>query len=139
MMMNGTSLYVQQLYHHAQLPSFGLYVTGDLFQLFRNFFLYIFQAIQQFQTASFSCKNYHRNFSLRKMSGYNIVWAFFGVAILSALAYIFTPKGNDQTVIRTVIIMSLVCCYLMWAITYLAQLHPLIYPKKVGLRPPHQE
>ncbi|KAG2204719.1 hypothetical protein INT46_005864 [Mucor plumbeus] len=73
------------------------------------------------------------------MSGYNIVWAFFGVAILSALAYIFTPKGNDQTVIRTVIIMSLVCCYLMWAITYLAQLHPLIYPKKVGLRPPHQE
>ncbi|KAL7309667.1 H(+)-transporting V0 sector ATPase subunit e [Mucor circinelloides] len=73
------------------------------------------------------------------MSGYNIVWAFFGVAILSALAYVFTPKGNDQTVIRTVIIMSLICCYLMWAVTYLAQLHPLIFPKKVGLRPPHHE
>ncbi|KAL9547846.1 hypothetical protein MBANPS3_005973 [Mucor bainieri] len=73
------------------------------------------------------------------MSGYNIIWAFFGVAIVSALAYVFTPKGNDQTVIRTVIIMSLICCYLMWAITYLAQLHPLIFPKKVGLRPPHHE
>ncbi|CAO3655750.1 unnamed protein product [Mucor fragilis] len=73
------------------------------------------------------------------MSGYNIVWAFFGVAIVSALAYVFTPKGNDQTVIRTVIIMSIICCYLMWAVTYLAQLHPLIFPKKVGLRPPHHE
>ncbi|CAO0791953.1 unnamed protein product [Mucor circinelloides] len=73
------------------------------------------------------------------MSGYNIVWAFFGIAILSALAYVLTPKGNDQTVIRTVIIMSLICCYLMWAVTYLAQLHPLIFPKKVGLRPPHHE
>ncbi|KAI8638685.1 ATPase, V0 complex, subunit E1/e2 [Parasitella parasitica] len=73
------------------------------------------------------------------MSGYNIVWTFVGVAIVCALAYVFTPKGNDQTVIRTVIIMSLICCYLMWAITYLAQLHPLIFPKKVGLRPPHHE
>ncbi|KAG2205264.1 ATP synthase subunit H-domain-containing protein [Mucor mucedo] len=73
------------------------------------------------------------------MSGYNIIWAFFGVAIVCGLTYVLTPKGNDQTVIRTVIIMSIVCCYLMWAITYLAQLHPLIFPKKVGLRPPHHE
>ncbi|KAI7899750.1 ATP synthase subunit H-domain-containing protein [Cokeromyces recurvatus] len=73
------------------------------------------------------------------MSGYTIIWAFFGVSIACALAYFLTPKGNEQTVIRTVIIMSLVCCYLMWTITYLAQLHPLIYPKKVGLRPHHQE
>ncbi|KAI8887958.1 hypothetical protein K501DRAFT_211072 [Backusella circina FSU 941] len=73
------------------------------------------------------------------MSGYNIIWAFIGIAVASAGAYVLTPKGNNQTVIRTVIIMSLVCCYLMWAITYLAQLHPLIYPKKVGLRPPHEE
>ncbi|KAI9027416.1 ATP synthase subunit H-domain-containing protein [Phycomyces nitens] len=69
------------------------------------------------------------------MSGYNIIWAFLGVALVSAIAYIFTPKGNNQTVIRTIIIMSLVCCYLMWAITYLAQLHPLINPIRVGLRP----
>lgn len=31
------------------------------------------------------------------MSGYNIVWAFFGVAIICGLAYVLTPKGNDQT------------------------------------------
>ncbi|KAI8046995.1 ATPase, V0 complex, subunit E1/e2 [Gilbertella persicaria] len=73
------------------------------------------------------------------MSGYNIVWTFLAVAALGALGYFMTPKGKDQTVIRTVIIMSLACCYLMWAVTYLAQLHPLIFPRKVGLRPPHHE
>ncbi|OBZ85461.1 V-type proton ATPase subunit e [Choanephora cucurbitarum] len=73
------------------------------------------------------------------MSGYNIVLGFLVVAALSALGYFLTPKGKDQTVIRTVIIMSLACCYLMWAVTYLAQLHPLIYPRKSGLRPPHHE
>ncbi|KAI8983039.1 ATP synthase subunit H-domain-containing protein [Pilobolus umbonatus] len=72
------------------------------------------------------------------MSGYNIVWALLGVAVVCSLAYVFTPKSNEQTVIRTVIIMSLICCYIMWAITYLAQLHPLIFPRKVGLRPPHE-
>ncbi|CAO3702017.1 unnamed protein product [Rhizopus stolonifer] len=73
------------------------------------------------------------------MSGYNIIWVFFAVVAVSALSYAVIPKGNNQTVIRTVIIMSLACCYLMWAITYLAQLHPLINPIKVGLRPPHHE
>ncbi|KAI8336926.1 ATPase, V0 complex, subunit E1/e2 [Blakeslea trispora] len=73
------------------------------------------------------------------MSGYNIILGFFVAVALSALGYFLTPKGKDQTVIRTVIIMSLACCYLMWAVTYLAQLHPLIYPRKSGLRPPHHE
>lgn len=31
------------------------------------------------------------------MSGYNIIWAFLGVAVVCALAYVLTPKGNDQT------------------------------------------
>ncbi|KAI9281488.1 ATPase, V0 complex, subunit E1/e2 [Sporodiniella umbellata] len=71
------------------------------------------------------------------MSGYNIIWVFLAVAVISALSYVAVPKGNNQTVTRTVIIMSLACCFLMWAITYLAQLHPLINPIKTGLRPPH--
>ncbi|ORZ25962.1 ATPase, V0 complex, subunit E1/e2 [Absidia repens] len=72
------------------------------------------------------------------MSGYNIIWVFIASAIASAFSYIATPKGANQTVIRTMIIMSITCCYLMWAITYLAQLHPLINPIRVGLRQHHE-
>ncbi|KAI8370529.1 ATPase, V0 complex, subunit E1/e2 [Radiomyces spectabilis] len=72
------------------------------------------------------------------MSGYNIIWAFIACFVVSAAAYVLTPKGNNQTLIRTIIIMSITCCYLMWAITYLAQLHPLINPRRVGLRPHHE-
>ncbi|ORY90588.1 ATPase, V0 complex, subunit E1/e2 [Syncephalastrum racemosum] len=72
------------------------------------------------------------------MSGYNIIWVFLVLSAVCGAAYVFTPKGDNQTVIRTLIIMSIACCYIMWAVTYLAQLHPLIFPKKVGLRP-HEE
>ncbi|ORX42435.1 hypothetical protein DM01DRAFT_1411823 [Hesseltinella vesiculosa] len=72
------------------------------------------------------------------MSGYTIIWMFFAAAIASGASYIFTPKGINQTVIRTMLIMTITCCYLMWAITYLAQLHPLINPVRVGLRPHHE-
>lgn len=68
---------------------------------------------------------------------------------------------NSISVIRTIIVMSLACFWLMqvlpiqrthalyaqlifmfscrWSITYLCQLHPLINPRKSGLRPPHEE
>lgn len=35
---------------------------------------------------------------------------------------------------RSSLILAFVCCYLMWAITFLAQLHPLIEPKRSDLR-----
>ncbi|CDH53387.1 hypothetical protein RO3G_03918 [Lichtheimia corymbifera JMRC:FSU:9682] len=69
------------------------------------------------------------------MSGYNLIWAFIGLAVLSALGYVVVPKGTNQTVIRTMIVMTIACCYMTWAITYLAQLHPLIFPRKTNLRP----
>ncbi|KAK7033344.1 ATPase, V0 complex, subunit E1/e2 [Favolaschia claudopus] len=56
---------------------------------------------------------------------------FFILAIVIALmtcAAVFTPKGPQQVVIRTAIMLTLASCYLMWMVTYLAQLHPLISP-----------
>ncbi|CAG8471981.1 10036_t:CDS:2 [Dentiscutata erythropus] len=47
------------------------------------------------------------------MGGWNIIMIGFGASIFIALCYISIPKGPNQT----------------WAITYLAQLHPLITPK----------
>ncbi|KAL1738105.1 ATP synthase subunit H-domain-containing protein [Schizophyllum fasciatum] len=53
----------------------------------------------------------------------------FWLAIVAALmvcAALFTPKGPQQVVVRTSIMLALASCYLMWMITYMAQLHPLI-------------
>ncbi|KAF2714188.1 hypothetical protein K504DRAFT_371238, partial [Pleomassaria siparia CBS 279.74] len=65
-------------------------------------------------------------------------WApFIGlivVAIFCAGAWFAAPKGNDQTIWRSTLILSAVAMYLMWAITFLAQLHPLISPIRPNLR-----
>ncbi|KZT02601.1 uncharacterized protein LAESUDRAFT_762723 [Laetiporus sulphureus 93-53] len=46
-------------------------------------------------------------------------------------AWFFTPKGPQQTLIRTACMLTLACCYLMWAVTYLAQVHPLERPRRL--------
>ena len=38
------------------------------------------------------------------------------------LGHVFTPF---RRLIRTSILLTLTCCYLMWTVTYLAQVHPL--------------
>ncbi|KAH7327880.1 putative vacuolar ATP synthase subunit E [Stachybotrys elegans] len=66
--------------------------------------------------------------------GYSI---FIGLVIVVALcvaSWFFAPKGENQVLWRSSLILSCVSCYLMWAITFLAQLHPLIQPKRGDLR-----
>ncbi|KAJ7476032.1 ATPase, V0 complex, subunit E1/e2 [Mycena latifolia] len=61
-----------------------------------------------------------------------ILPVFFILAIVVALmtcAALFTPKGPQQVVVRTAIMLTLAACYLLWMVTYLAQLHPLIAPQ----------
>lgn len=36
------------------------------------------------------------------------------------------PSLLPLSLIRTSVILTMICCYLMWSIIYLAQLHPLI-------------
>ncbi|KDQ19301.1 hypothetical protein BOTBODRAFT_153181 [Botryobasidium botryosum FD-172 SS1] len=68
------------------------------------------------------------------MSGSPVLYVFVAVVLLSALTWTLTPKSEHQTLIRTSVSLTLVSCYLMWAITYLAQLHPLIEPRRSDVR-----
>ncbi|KAF3393967.1 V-type proton ATPase subunit e, partial [Penicillium rolfsii] len=66
-------------------------------------------------------------------------WSLFvGLIVIVALslaAWFFSPKGENQTVWRSTLILSIVSCYLMWAIVFMSQLHPLIAPKRSDIRP----
>ncbi|KDE04722.1 hypothetical protein MVLG_04861 [Microbotryum lychnidis-dioicae p1A1 Lamole] len=73
------------------------------------------------------------------MGGWLIIWVGLILAGLAAGGFISVPKGENQVVIRTSILLVVTCCYLMWAITYLAQLNPLIRPRRSDLRLPHSD
>ncbi|PWN26084.1 hypothetical protein BDZ90DRAFT_233670 [Jaminaea rosea] len=68
------------------------------------------------------------------MSGWVPVIAGGAVGGISFFSWGAVRKGENQVLIRSCIILTLVCCYLMWAIMYLAQLHPVIKPKRGDLR-----
>jgi V-type H+-transporting ATPase subunit e len=80
------------------------------------------------------------------MSSVRVFMALIATALIGTIAWFLMPKGTQQTycraclnslfvaidwlysrsLLRTSVLLTLACCYLMWAITYLAQLHPLI-------------
>ena len=80
------------------------------------------------------------------MSSVRVIMALIATAVIGTIAWLLMPKGTQQTycrpclnslfvaidwlyslrLLRTSVVLTLACCYLMWAITYLAQLHPLI-------------
>ncbi|KAF2242852.1 hypothetical protein BU26DRAFT_523862 [Trematosphaeria pertusa] len=57
------------------------------------------------------------------------------VAVFCGSAWFLSPKGENQTIWRSTLVLSAAAMYIMWAITFLAQLHPLISPIKGNLRP----
>ncbi|KAI0840846.1 ATP synthase subunit H-domain-containing protein [Hypoxylon sp. FL0890] len=66
--------------------------------------------------------------------GYSV---FVGLAIVAGLcvaAWFLSPKGENQTTWRSSLILAFVSCYLMWFITFMAQLHPLIEPRRSTVR-----
>ncbi|KAI0078765.1 hypothetical protein K474DRAFT_1593363 [Panus rudis PR-1116 ss-1] len=58
-------------------------------------------------------------------SSFPVVLVLVIVLGLMAATWTFTRKGPNQTLIRTSVMLALACCYLMWMVTYLAQVHPL--------------
>ncbi|ODQ66443.1 putative secreted protein [Nadsonia fulvescens var. elongata DSM 6958] len=73
------------------------------------------------------------------MSGWTVIGVLVVVSLASIAAWYLAPKGDNQTVWRSSVILTLAMCYLMWAITYLAQLHPLAQPRRSDLRPEYAE
>ncbi|KAI8257951.1 putative oxidoreductase YfjR [Colletotrichum sp. SAR11_239] len=75
--------------------------------------------------------------AVRKESGlkYSIFVGLVIVAAMAAAAWFLSPKGETQIIWRSSLLLALACCYLMWAITFLAQLNPLIEPRRSDIRP----
>lgn len=89
------------------------------------------------------------------MSGYNVLFVLVIVAALGITSWVLAPKGANQTcafpvfqrgcaetettgfrLIRTSSLLALACCYLMWMLTYMAQLHPLISTHRLPSKNP---
>jgi len=62
-------------------------------------------------------------------SAFPVLLVLFVVFGLMAASWFSVRKGPQQTLIRTSLMLTFACCYLMWAIAYLAQLHPLEVPR----------
>ncbi|KAL2153224.1 hypothetical protein VTH82DRAFT_4379 [Thermothelomyces myriococcoides] len=67
-------------------------------------------------------------------NGWSVIIGLVVCVALSIAGWSFAPKGENQVLWRSSIILSIASCYLMWAITFLAQLHPLIEPRRSDLR-----
>ncbi|KAL0944204.1 6-phosphogluconate dehydrogenase 2 [Colletotrichum truncatum] len=67
--------------------------------------------------------------------GYSVFVGLVIVAAMAAAAWFLSPKGENQIIWRSSLLLALACCYLMWAITFLAQLNPLIEPRRSNIRP----
>ncbi|KAJ5112581.1 ATPase V0 complex subunit E1/e2 [Penicillium argentinense] len=68
-------------------------------------------------------------------NGWSLLVGLIIVVAASVAAWFFAPKNDSRTVWRSTLILSFVSCYLMWAIVFLAQLNPLISPKRADIRP----
>ncbi|EEB08126.1 V-type ATPase V0 subunit E [Schizosaccharomyces japonicus yFS275] len=64
------------------------------------------------------------------MSGYTVIFVGVVSAVLSVASYYLAPKGDNHSTWQMSLILTIACFYLLWAITYLCQLHPLEAPAK---------
>lgn len=76
-------------------------------------------------------------------SFYTVVHIFLLVCVVNVAAWFYAPRNTTLrakksiTVFRSTFILTTSMMFLMWAITYLSQLHPLVEPKRSDLRVEH--
>ncbi|EXM02523.1 V-type H+-transporting ATPase subunit H [Fusarium odoratissimum NRRL 54006] len=94
--------------------------------------------IARFLRSIFSCRQDQTRSTTSIMAqGYAVFIGLVVIAALCVASWFLAPKGENQVLWRSSAILAIVSCYLMWAITFLAQLHPLIAPRKSGIREEH--
>ncbi|OBA29081.1 V-type proton ATPase subunit E [Hanseniaspora valbyensis NRRL Y-1626] len=73
-------------------------------------------------------------------SFYTVVQIFLIVSMVNIAAWLYAPRNQalrakkSITVFRSTFILTTSMMFLMWAITYLSQLHPLVEPRRSDLR-----
>ncbi|KAF2092110.1 hypothetical protein K490DRAFT_61555 [Saccharata proteae CBS 121410] len=72
-------------------------------------------------------------------NGWSLLVGLVFIIAFCAVSWVASPKGENQTVWRSSLCLAAWSCYLMWAITFLAQWHPLITPTRTDLRMEYAE
>ncbi|KAF2763084.1 hypothetical protein EJ05DRAFT_472023 [Pseudovirgaria hyperparasitica] len=70
-------------------------------------------------------------------NGWSLIVGLVFIVAFCGASWFLAPKGDDQTIWRSSLILSAAACYLMWAITFLAQWHPLVQPQRNDIRHLH--
>lgn len=64
------------------------------------------------------------------MAAFFLGTLFFALCELCGFAYV-KQRGNN-TLNQVLVATSVICCWSMWAIIYIAQMHPLVRPVLAG-------
>jgi len=56
-----------------------------------------------------------------------VVTLFWGA--VGGLGPFLVPKNCDRGLVRTMLVLTAVCCYTFWLVAYLCQLNPLFGPR----------
>lgn len=63
---------------------------------------------------------------------FGITAGFVGLEAIFFVAVLITGRKGENALKHVLCITAVVCCWIMWAVVYIAQLHPLVRPQLQG-------